>query len=273
MPSSEEEWKKTAQMFDVKWNFSHCLGAMDGKHVAIEKPPSSGSCFYNYKDFFSVVLFAIVNANYEFIYVHTGTNGSVSDGGVIQHTQFYEKLMTDQLNLPPASILPGTNIKVPYTFVGDSAFALNRLMKPYSFKNINHEKRIFNYRLSRARRVVENAFGILATRFRIFRRKIGINIQHVDAIVLACCALHNYLRTKSKTYMTDLCVDVENTNDLTFRPGDWRSRAENFQLMPLAQRNEKQRNDDGNDVRNKFMTYFNGQGSISFQEDMLQVVP
>lgn len=271
MPSSDAEWKNTAKMFEDQWNFSHCVGAMDGKHVAIEKPPGSGSCFFNYKDFFSVVLFAIVNANYEFMYVHTGTNGSVSDGGVIQHTRFYEKLMTGQLNLPPASILPDTNITVPYTFVGDSAFALNRhIMKPFPFKNINHEKRIFNYRLSRARRVVENAFGILAARFRIFRRKISVKVENVDAIVLACCALHNYLRTKSNTYMTDSCIDTENTNDLTFRPGDW--RAECFELVSLAQRNEKQRNDEGNDVRNKFKAYFNGQGRVPFQEDMLQVI-
>lgn len=271
MPSSEAEWKNKAKMFEDKWNFNHCVGAMDGKHVAIEKPPGSGSCFYNYKDFFSVVLFAIVDANYEFMYVHTGTNGNVSDGGVIKYTEFYEKLMTDQLNLPPASTLPHTNIKVPYTFVGDSAFAINRhVMKPFSFKNINHEKRIFNYRLSRARRVVENAFGILATRFRIFRRKISVDIDNVDAIVLACCALHNYLRKKSNTYMTDSCVDVENTNDLTFRPGDWRKQ--NFELVSLVQINEKQRNDEGNEVRNKFMAYFNGQGSVSFQEDMLQVI-
>lgn len=271
MPTSETEWKNTAKMFEEKWNFSHCVGAMDGKHVAVEKPPGSGSCFFNYKQFFSVVLFAIVNANYEFMYVHTGINGSVSDGGVIQHTKFHEKLMKSQLNLPPASTLPNSNITVPYVFVGDSAFSLNRhVMKPYPFKNINHEQRIFNYRLSRARRVVENAFGILATRFRIFRRKISVNVENVDAIVLACCALHNFLRTKSKNYLTNSCTDSENTNDRTYRPGDW--RAESFELVSVAQRNEKQRNDEGNYVRSQFMSYFNGQGSVDFQEDMLRVI-
>lgn len=195
MPATQSEWKDNAKMFEDKWQFDHCVGAIDGKHISIEKPPRSGTLFYNYKGFFSTVLFAVVNANYEFMYIHTGINGSVSDGGVITHTSLYNKLMTDKLHLPPSCTLQGTNISVPYTFLGDSAFGINRhIMKPYPFKNITHEKRIFNYRLSRARRVVENAFGISAARFRIFRQRISVHIDNVDKIVLACCALHNYLR-------------------------------------------------------------------------------
>lgn len=118
MPSSDTEWNNTAKMFEKKWKFSHCVGAKDGKHIAIQKPPASGSCFFNYKQIFSVVVFAFVNANCEFMYVHTGINGSVSNGGVIQHTQFHKKLMTSQLNLPRASKLSNTNISMPYLFVG-----------------------------------------------------------------------------------------------------------------------------------------------------------
>lgn len=272
MPTTQSEWKDNAKMFEDKWNFDHCVGAIDGKHISIEKPPESGSSFYNYKGFFSIVLFGVVNANYEFMYVHTGINGSVSDGGVIQHTSLYNKLMTNELNLPPPCTLQGTNISVPYTFLGDSAFSINRhIMKPYPFKNITHEKRIFNYRLSRARRVVENAFGILAARFRIFRQRISVKIDNVDKIVLACCALHNYLRTKSKSYITKTCVDAENIHNSTFRIGDWRE--ETTGLVSLSQISEKERNNEGNNIRNKFTTYFNGQGRVSFQEDMLRVVP
>ena len=79
MPRDETEWKETAEEFKTKWNFSNRAGAFDGKHIAIEKPLGSGSVYHNYKGFFSIVLFAVVNANYEFIYVHTCTNGSVGD--------------------------------------------------------------------------------------------------------------------------------------------------------------------------------------------------
>lgn len=151
------------------WQFDNCLGALDGKHILIKKPKNSGSYYFNYKGTFSVVLFAIVNANYEFLYVHTGTNGRVSDGGIWSETAIYKRLKANKLNIPRENELPGTNELLPYVFIGDEAFPLmNNLMKPYPQRGINHDQRIFNYRLCRARRVVENVFGILASRFRVF---------------------------------------------------------------------------------------------------------
>ena len=83
LPSTEEEWKYVSEKFASKWNFSYTLGAMDGKHVRIVKPEQSGSDYYNYKKIFSV-MFAIVNANYEIMYVHNGTNGQVADPTVFR---------------------------------------------------------------------------------------------------------------------------------------------------------------------------------------------
>lgn len=56
-------------------------------------PPGSGSYFFNYKGTHSMVLMAIANANYEFIMVDFGINGRISDGGVLEYTRFYEKLI------------------------------------------------------------------------------------------------------------------------------------------------------------------------------------
>ena len=62
-------------------------------------------------------------------------------------------------NLPEEKSLPGDDVPVPYYIVGDNAFGINkRLMNPFAIRNMEHHERIFNYRLSRARRVVENAF-------------------------------------------------------------------------------------------------------------------
>jgi hypothetical protein len=92
-PRSEEEWMQIERDFEQSWNFPHCCGALDGKHVNIIPPPHSGSYFYNYKGAHSILMLALVNANYEFIMVHVGTNGRVSDGGVIENTEFHRKLI------------------------------------------------------------------------------------------------------------------------------------------------------------------------------------
>jgi hypothetical protein len=74
--------------------------SLDGKHIRIVPPPGSGSYFYNYKGFFSIVLMACVDANYKFLMVDVGVNGRVSDGGVIEQTTFYNKLQNSNLKLP-----------------------------------------------------------------------------------------------------------------------------------------------------------------------------
>lgn len=271
MPTSEAEWLETARGFEKKWNFPHAIGSIDGKHIEIEKPSESGSLFYNYKHFFSVILFAMVNANYEFMFVHVGTNGCASDAAILKNTTFYRKLMEDKLNLPQPCPLSDGCVPVPYVCLGDSAFSLNRhIMKPFPFKEISHEKRIFNYRLSRARRVVENAFGILVQRFRVLRQSINVNVDNIDYIVLACCVLHNYLlKTSHARYLTSKSVDREDVTEMKFQPGEWR-RSE--RLTPLEKCSTRQRNEEGNNIRNIFTEHFSGPGSVPFQEHMLRVV-
>lgn len=70
-------------------------------------------------------------------------------------------------------------------------------MKPYPQRNMTREQRIFNYRLSRARRIVENAFGILSSRFRILLNAINLALDKTSTILLACCYLHNFLKQKN----------------------------------------------------------------------------
>ena len=74
---------------------------MDGKHVLIRPPPNSGSYYFNYKHSFSVVLLAVVDANYRFLYVDVGCNGRVSDGGVFRNSSLNTAFERNSLNIPP----------------------------------------------------------------------------------------------------------------------------------------------------------------------------
>uniref|UniRef100_A0A9J8D3C2 DDE Tnp4 domain-containing protein n=1 Tax=Cyprinus carpio carpio TaxID=630221 RepID=A0A9J8D3C2_CYPCA len=155
-PDSVEQWQQVAHGFETQWNFPNCLGALDGKH----------STFYNYKHSFSIVLMALVDSSYRFLYVDVGFNGQISDGGVFEGCSLQNALENRTVNIPASAPLPGSNQLTPYCIVADEAFPLKEyLMKPYPNRRLSVQQHIFNYRLSRARRVVENAFGILANRF------------------------------------------------------------------------------------------------------------
>ena len=71
-PTTPEAWKKLEREFRLSWNVPDAIGALDGKHVRIKKPPKSGSLYHNYKGFFSVIVMVLVNAEYRFRWVDRG---------------------------------------------------------------------------------------------------------------------------------------------------------------------------------------------------------
>jgi hypothetical protein len=164
--------------FYERWDFPNCLGAVDGKHILIKAPRNSGSMYFNYKKTFSVNLMAIADASYQFVTVDVGQMGSSSDGGVWDHSTFGYAWNRNEVNVPPQKALPGTDILVDHVIVGDEAFPLKpNLMRPYPGREAKADirKRRYNYRLSRARRVVENAIGILTNRWRFLFSPVDAN--------------------------------------------------------------------------------------------------
>jgi hypothetical protein len=224
-PRSENEWLAIANDFAVQWQFPHCIGAIDGKHIRVIAPRNSGSYFYNYKDFFSIVLLAIVSADYQIIYLDLGSEGKASDGGIWQRCSFYEHLndANNPLNIPRMKRYKNVPVPIPFYLVGDDAFGLaSNLMKPYKGYGLTKKQRIFNYRLSHCQRTVENVFGIISSRFKIFRRPIELNPTGAQNITFACCVLHNYLVDNSqKQYISNDSVDVEMPNGQVV-PAEWR---------------------------------------------------
>ena len=127
-------WLEVAKDFNDNWNFPHCLGAIDGKHVVLQCPANTGSFFFfNYKGTFSIIVLAVVDANYLFKYAHVGMQGRTFDDGVFLHSVFYNALTSGVLNVPQPSVLLGNDTPVPYVLVADDAFPLiSYLIKPYA---------------------------------------------------------------------------------------------------------------------------------------------
>lgn len=142
----------------------------------------------------------MVDAHYRFKYVNIGAQGSANDAAVYNASGFSKALLDNgnPLNIPQPRVIPETtDVVTPFMLVGDEAYPLRpNLMKPFSSRGLNASERIFNYRLSRARRVVENAFGIMANRFRILLTTIQMSPSTAEDVILAICVLHNLLRCK-----------------------------------------------------------------------------
>lgn len=190
---NEELWKTTALRFSEKWNFPNCICALDGKHIVIQAPANSGSQFFNYKGTFSVVLLALVDADYRFLVVDVGASGSNSDGGIFSNSLLGQALNTGSLNIAEPSHLPSAPElgALPFVIVADEAFPLKTfLLRPYPGRRLPDDQSVFNYRLSRARRV----FGILSQCWRVYQRWLQVAPETADSIVKATCILHNFLR-------------------------------------------------------------------------------
>jgi hypothetical protein len=149
----------------------------------------------------------IINSH---MYVNVGAQGRISDAGVFSKCSFAKALEENQLNFPEPSPLPGSDLTMPFMLVADEAFPLRmNIMKPFPRRNLSEHERIFNYRLSRARRVVENAFGIFSAKFRVFRSPLAVTTSTVRKIVMATTCLHNFLRNHTDRGNPGEAIDLE----------------------------------------------------------------
>lgn len=240
-------WNEIASGFLQNTNFPNCLGAIDGKHIRIIHPSDSGSLYYNYKNYFSMVLLAVCDSNYLFTFVDVGSYGKASDSTVFKESELFKRIEDKSINIPPERPV-GNRQALNYSFVGDEAFGLSEhMLRPYAGRHLSLDKKIFNYRLSRARRCIECSFGILSNKWRILHRPLNTSVKFSEDIVKACCILHNFVR-KRDGYNFQHTLNVvgfeneEHTGIQTLRPCT---------------------------TRDILKDYFMNEGSISWQENRI----
>ncbi|KAJ8888528.1 hypothetical protein PR048_008019 [Dryococelus australis] len=161
-PSTSHHWLNLTKLFADRWDIPKCCGALDGKHVVLQSPAYSGSYYYNYKGQQSTTLMALVDAEYKFILVAMAGYLMVVCLLPVGYRLLWKKSLSSLEKTP----LPGRNLPVPNIIVADDEFPL----KPYLLKPFP-----YNYRLSRARRIVENVIGIVSAVFRVLRKPLLLN--------------------------------------------------------------------------------------------------
>ncbi|XP_072397430.1 uncharacterized protein [Diabrotica undecimpunctata] len=219
------------------------------------------------------ISYAIMNfIYYRFALVDIGAEGRHSDGGIFKNSNMGKLINANNLHFPPPLLLGQGDTPFNFYIVGDEAFPLTTsIMRPYSGRFLPRDKCIFNYRLSRGRRVIENAFGILASRWRIYRRTIIASESTVVAVVKATVCLHNFLINNGQKfesedkYITASTVDHENeTGELVH--DDWRSEHDN-NLTPIGRMGSNMYAKNAETMRQNLLRYFINEGAIDFQEN------
>ena len=163
------------------------------------------------------------DAHYRFILVDVGNSGRHSDGGVFSNSAFGQ---AGSLSLAVTRPLPGATTEAPFVFVRDEAFPLRtNMLRPYPGRDLDERTAVFNYRLSRARRVVETLFGILAARWRIFKRPIIAAPDNAAIFTKAAIVLDNYLQTNNcSVHCPTVFTDAEKDGAGHLLKGKWRHK-------------------------------------------------
>lgn len=280
---TEEEYIQIANTFHAKWNFPNFLGAVDGSHIPIRRPPGSASIFFNHKGTFSIILVAAADANYRFCFINVGAYGSESDGSAFITSKLGRAIMNDVIAVPDGATI--NNVRVPFFFVADRSFPLcKRIMKPYvpaRREILTPAQNIFNYRLSRARRTIENAFGILKSRWMCLARKMYCGPDKAQKIITTCCLLHNFLLSTARHNYCPPSYADRIGRDGRVIEGAWRSV---LLQDPLLQNNNMSRNNTtglqkndnmlqiGMDIRNHIKNYvISQQGALAWQNEYAHV--
>ncbi|KAJ8390024.1 hypothetical protein AAFF_G00111850 [Aldrovandia affinis] len=201
-----EDLEEMATAFERQWDVPQCIGAIDSSHIPIIAPKEFHRDYFNCKDWHSIVLQAVVDANGLFWDVCVGFPGSASDADVLRQSNLWTLASGGALFSGPTRRICGED--VGYYILGDSAYPLQRwLLRPFEDTGaLSEPQKRFNHKMRRARAGAMGAFGRLKGRWRCLTKRNDCNVDVIKAMVVTCCVLHNLCERNGEAFGEELDV-------------------------------------------------------------------
>lgn len=222
-PHDSASKQMIAEDFKKISGFPNVLGCIDGTYINVKCPKHKiRSTYANRHDTISITMQGICNAELKFLDVFTGVPSKIHDSRVLK-LSFINKQI-------PKICAPD------YHILGDSAYPLrNYLLTPYrDYGNLTESEKIYNQKFSQTRVKIENAFGLLKSRFRQLIRLDFHEVETMGKFVIACCALHNLCIERNDPFEVE--DDIEMTSLESYAP------SEDVRETVLAEQGEIKRN-------------------------------
>ena len=201
--------RENVEAFKTELGFPQCVGAVDGTHIPIISPQKCPADYYNRKGWHSIILQGTVDHAGRFIDIYVGWPGRVHDARVFSNSSLYHRGQSSTLFPNLKESISGKDI--PLVLIGDPAYPLLKwLMKAFPDNGrLSCEQKVFNYRLSRARVVVEHSYGRLKGRWRCLLKRLDIDVRDVSELVAACCVVHNICEVHGDAFDDDWLNGVD----------------------------------------------------------------
>ena len=189
-----DELKNVVRGYEESWGFPNCGGAIDGTYL-------------NRKGYYSLIMQGVCDNKYIFRDITIRWPGRVHDARVFVNSEIFHKRETSTLfpNWLKRMALPGKETHMPTVLLGDPAYPLKPwLMKPFSIRgNLTPTQNVFNYRLSRARLIIENSFGRLKGRWRCLLKRLDVEVTLACTVITVCVILLNICEIHHERYIYD----------------------------------------------------------------------